>query len=140
MGKRRSKIVDGFEIDNPKKQTYGEAATAVVERRRHGSKSSQLDWVRLVNGQRLGESIPPAIVSEVASACDIVGDSWTLFQGDAKDLSNYLRYRNYTNKAEPFIEEHGDMAALVKKREAIEKSLKEINNQIDEFCLMLIVF
>ena len=132
MGKRRPKIVDGFEIDQPESNSIGDAATAVMERRRHGSKSSQLDWIRLVNGQRLSEYIPPAIVGEVASACEIAGDSWTLFMVDAKDLSDYLRYRNHTNKVEPFIEEHGDMASLVKKREAIEKNLKAINAEIDE--------
>ena len=104
MGKRtRTKHT---EPSNESLSAAGKSATAVLERRRLGSKSAQLDWIHLVNGQRLGECIPPSIVGEVAVSCDLVGDSWALFMADAKDLGSYLRHKRYTDKAPSFTEEH----------------------------------
>ena len=127
MGKRRTKNTQPAS-DSP--YAAGNAAAAVLERRRHGSKSAQLDWIRLVNGQRLGESIPPAVVSEVAEDCDIPGDSWTLLHTDAQDLSNYLRHKNYTDKVPSFIEEHGTMESLCKKEKELKAQLEDVQKLI----------
>ncbi len=128
MGKRRTKTT---EPSNPSPYA-GDAATAVMERRRHGSKSSQLDWIHLVNGQRLGESIPPTIVNEVACACDLVGDSWALLMADAKDLSAYLKFSKYTPKIPSFTEEHGTLEELTQREQELKASLEDVQEQLKQ--------
>jgi hypothetical protein len=129
MGKRRTKNTDA---SNASPFAAGNAATAVMERRRAGSKSSQLDWIHLVNGQRLGENISPSIVGEVADACDLADDSWALFMGDVKDLSNYLRQKRYADKAAPFIEEHGTMEDLCNQQKELKEQLKAVETLIKD--------
>ena len=127
MGKRKTENTDA---SNESPYTAGNTATAVMERRRHGSKSAQLDWIRLVNGQRLGESIPPTVVDEVARDCDISGDSWSLLLTDAQDLGVYLRHKNYTDKVPSFIEEHGTMESLCNQEKKLKAQLEDVQKLI----------
>lgn len=132
MGKRKTKIVDGFELDDAKPQPVGEAVTAVLERRKHGSKSDRLDWLRLVQAQRTGEHIPPAIAQEVFDSAGFEGDSWLALHNDAKDLANYQRGKRTPNYVADFEKKHGDMETLVKQQEEIKKNLKGVEDLIQQ--------
>jgi hypothetical protein len=132
MGKRKTKIVDGFEIDNPPKEITGDAASAVLERRKHGSKSDRLDWLRLVQAHRIGEDIPPTIAEEVFQSSGFEGDSWSALHRDAKDLAQYMRSKKAPDQVGDFLKKYGEMETLTKQAEAIKENLKGVEKLIQE--------
>ena len=132
MGKRKTAIVNGFEVDNDRPHPVGDAVSSVLERRKHGNKSDKIDWLRLVQAQRTGEYIPPAIANEVFQSANFEGDSWLALHTDAQDLSGYMRHKTAPDLKGDFIKKHGDMETLTKQAEAIKENLNDVEKLIAE--------
>ncbi len=132
MGKRKTKIVDGFEIDEQVEVAPGDAATAVLDRRRYDNKSSQLDWVRLAKGYRDGQNIPPDLAAEVAEDCGYTGDAWTNLINDSRDLSAHLKGKKFSDPQVAFEQKHGNLKTLLEQEKAIKENLASLQKLIKE--------
>jgi hypothetical protein len=132
MGKRKTAIVNGFELDGDTSKPAGDTVSAVLERRKHGSKSDRIDWLRLVQAHRTGEHIPPAIAQEVFNSAGFEGDSWLALHTDAKDLGNYFKGKSLPSYVSEFEKKHGSMDTLVAQAEDIKDNLKEVQELVKQ--------
>lgn len=120
--------------DTVVKPEVGSFAQAVLDGRNVDSKSSQKDWLRLVQAHRKGEFVPMSLVDEVYESAGYRGDAYTKLLNDAKDLAVWQRCSNAPSRPlENFKEEHGTRQDLEEQRKALKAELESVEKLLQKY-------